>query len=129
MKSINKVTLIGNVGQEPEYKEGSNGGFTTFSLATNTFIKGAEGEEPKKITDWHPIIAFGKLADIVRDFVKKGAPLYVEGQLQRRDWEDKEGNKHQAYQIKAYEVVLLGSRDDIDNTSNNQDAADIEVPF
>jgi len=102
--SLNKVTLIGNVGQDPEIRSTQDGKeLANFSLATTESWKDKSTGEKKDKTEWHRVVVFGPLAGIVKNYVKKGSKLYVEGQLKTREWTDKEG-------IKRYttEVVLQG---------------------
>ncbi|MCK4378402.1 MAG: single-stranded DNA-binding protein, partial [Deltaproteobacteria bacterium] len=89
---VNKVILVGRLGADPEMKYGSSGNpFTTFNLATSeTWTK--DGQKTEK-TEWHRIIAFGKLAEICAQYLNKGKQVYIEGKIQTRNWEDKEGIK------------------------------------
>lgn len=109
-KTVNSVTLLGNIGRDPEVK--STGGGTTvatFSIATVNRYKD-QGGEWKESTEWHNCVAFGRLAEIIRDYVTKGGKLYVEGRLQTRSWDDKEtGKKIYRTEIVVADVTLLGS--------------------
>ncbi len=92
-KSVNKVILLGNVGKDPEIKVLPSGQpVANFSIATSERFKDQKGEFQDR-TEWHNLTAYGKLADIVRDYVKKGNKLYIEGRLTTRSWDDKETNK------------------------------------
>ena len=89
-KSVNKVILLGNVGKDPEIRSTAGGTMVAqFGLATSERAKDSQGNWSDK-TEWHNIVAYGKLAEIIRDYVKKGSKLYVEGRLQTRNWDDKE---------------------------------------
>ena len=113
-KSVNRVFLLGNVGKDPEIR--STGGGTmvaTFGLATSERSKDAQGNWQDR-TEWHNIVAYARLAEIIRDYVKKGSKLFVEGRLQTRNWEDKEfaGRKVYRTEIIASDLSLLSGRDD-----------------
>jgi len=107
MRSVNKVTLLGNVGQDPTVKALASGTMVaTVSLATSYKPKDKE-----QVTEWHRLIAFGRTAEIVRDYVVKGSALYVEGQIQTRKWEDKaSGETKYMVEIVVRELSLLGSK-------------------
>jgi single-strand DNA-binding protein len=110
-KSVNKVILLGNVGKEPEVKFLPSGGaVANFSIATSERYKDKAGEFQEK-TEWHNVVAYGKLADIIRDYVKKGSKLYVEGRLTTRSWDDKDsGKKVYRTEIVVAELSLLSGR-------------------
>jgi single-strand DNA-binding protein len=109
-KSINTATLLGNVGQPPEIKALQNGTpVANLSLCTNERHK--VGDKYEDRAEWHAIVAFGKLADIVRDYVHKGSKLYVSGRLHTSSWEDEHQIKRYRTCIIANEVVLLDARD------------------
>jgi single-strand DNA-binding protein len=110
-KSVNKVTLLGNVGQAPETRSLSSGTLlTTISLATNDRFK--QGEEWKDRTEWHSVLFYGRLAEIARDYLRKGSKVYVEGRIRTDSWDDKEtGRKCWRTHIVAIDVVLLDSRE------------------
>ena len=92
-KSVNKVILLGNVGKDPEIKVLPSGQpVANFSVATSDRFKDQQGNFQDR-TEWHNVVAYGKLADIIRDYVKKGNKLYIEGRLTTRSWDDKETNK------------------------------------
>ena len=101
-KSVNKVILLGNVGKDPEFKALPSGQpVVNFSIATSDRYKDQQGNYQDR-TEWHNLVAYGKLAEIVRDYVKKGSKLYVEGRLTTRSWDDRETNK----KVYRTEVVL-----------------------
>ncbi|HEY9127507.1 MAG TPA: single-stranded DNA-binding protein [Acidobacteriaceae bacterium] len=92
-KSVNKVILLGNVGKDPEIKVLPSGQpVANFSIATSERFKDQQGNFQDR-TEWHNVVAYGKLADVIRDYVKKGNKLYIEGRLTTRSWDDKETNK------------------------------------
>jgi single-strand DNA-binding protein len=110
-KSVNKVILLGNVGKDPEVKFLPSGSaVANFSIATTERFKDKGGEWQDK-TEWHNLAAYGKLAEIIRDYVKKGAKLYVEGRLTTRSWDDKEsGKKVYRTEIIVGDISLLSGR-------------------
>ena len=108
-KGVNKVFLLGNVGKDPEIRT-TPGGMTvaTFSLATADRAKDAQGNWTDK-TEWHNLVAFQRTAEIIRDYVKKGSQIFVEGKIQTRSWDDKEsGQKKYRTEILINELSLLG---------------------
>ena len=106
MASVNKAILVGHVGKDPEIRSTSSGDtVASFSLATNS------GYGEKKTTDWHNVSVFGKSANFVRDYVKKGAQVYVEGSIRNRSYVDKNGIKKYVTEIKGYTVQALGQKE------------------
>jgi single-strand DNA-binding protein len=112
-KSVNKVILVGNLGKDPEVKYTPNGvPVAKFSLATNERFKDKSGEWQDR-TEWHSIVAWQRLAEIVGEYVKKGSKVYIEGKLQTSSWEDKQsGEKKYRTEIVANDLVLLSGRGD-----------------
>jgi single-strand DNA-binding protein len=110
-KSVNKVILVGNLGKDPEVKYTPNGtAVAKFSLATNERFKDKGGEWQDR-TEWHSIVAWQRLAEIIGEYVKKGSKVYIEGRLQTSSWEDKQsGEKKYRTEIIASDLVLLGGR-------------------
>ena len=110
-KSVNKVILVGNLGKDPEVKYTPSGtAVAKFSLATNERYKDKAGEWQDR-TEWHNIVAWQRLAEIVGEYVKKGNKVYIEGRLQTSSWDDKEtGQKKYKTEIIANDLVLLGGR-------------------
>lgn len=112
MASVNKVILIGNLGRDPELRYNPSGvAFCTISLATTRNWKNRESGERQEETEWHRVVFNDKLAEIVGQYCKKGRPLYVEGRLRTRKWQDKEGRDTYTTEIIADQMQLLGSRD------------------
>jgi len=110
-KSVNKIILLGNVGKDPEFRA-TAGGMTVanFSLATTDRTKDQSGNWTDR-TEWHNLVAFQRTAEIVRDYVKKGSKLYVEGKIQTRSWDDKtSGEKKYRTEVLVNELVLLSGR-------------------
>jgi single-strand DNA-binding protein len=112
-KGINKAFLLGHVGKDPEIRS-TNGGsiVASFSLATADRQKGDQGSWQDK-TEWHNLIAFNRTAEIIRDYVRKGSQLLVEGKIQTRSWDDREtGQRKYRTEIFVYDLTLLGGRSD-----------------
>src|SRR5271170_3485851 len=112
-KSVNKVILLGNVGKDPEIRSTPNGVMVAnFTLATSDRFQDAQGNWQDR-TEWHNLVTFKRTAEIVRDYVKKGTKLYVEGKLQTRSWDDKEsGQKRYKTEIVVFDLSLLSGRDE-----------------
>jgi len=120
-RGVNKVILIGNLGQDPELRyTGSGTAVCNFSLATTESYKDREGNQVEN-TEWHRIVAWARLAEICGEYLKKGRQVYIEGQLQTRSWEDKDGNTRYTTEIKAREMQMLGSRDGGGGGSSDDD--------
>jgi single-strand DNA-binding protein len=110
MASVNKVILIGNLGRDPETRYMPDGGaITNISIATTEVWKDKQGEKQEK-TEWHRVAFFGKLAEIAGEYLKKGSQVYVEGRLQTRKWQDKDGQDKYTTEIVANAMQMLGSR-------------------
>ena len=113
-RSLNKVTLIGNLGADPEVRSTTGGNrVATFSLATSRSWSGPSGDKQEK-TEWHRCVVWNtktsQLADIVEKYVKKGDKLYVEGRIEYRQWQDKDGQTRYSTEINVRELIMLGSR-------------------
>lgn len=112
MASVNKVILIGNLGRDPELRYTKSGqAVANFSIATSERFTDREGN-PQERTEWHRIVAWAKTAELCAQYLSKGRSVYVEGRLQTRDYEDKEGIKRYTTEIVATNVTFLGSRGD-----------------
>jgi single-strand DNA-binding protein len=110
MASVNKVILVGNLGRDPEVRYLPDGGaVTNISVATTDTWKDKSGEKQER-TEWHRVAFFGKLAEIAGEYLKKGSQVYVEGRLQTRKWQDKEGQDRYTTEIVADRMQMLGSR-------------------
>jgi single-strand DNA-binding protein len=112
-KSVNKVFLLGNVGKDPEIRSTPSGTMVAnFTLATSDRTKDAQGNWQDR-TEWHNLVSFARTAEIVRDYVKKGTKLFIEGKIQTRSWDDKEsGQKRYRTEIIVNDLSLLSGRDD-----------------
>ncbi len=122
MAGVNKVIIVGNVGRDPEVRQTKSGEHVcTFSVATSERWKDKSGE-PQEKTEWHRVVAWARLAEICGEYLRKGKQVYVEGRLQTREWEDKEGNKRYTTEIVANTMQMLGRRGD-DGGSFGDDAS------
>lgn len=144
MKSINKVTLIGCVGGDPEVRYMPDGrAVANFSIATNEEWKDQSGQKQSKAT-WHKCVAFAKLGEIIGEYVKKGAKLYVEGKISNRQYQDNTGQTRYAFEIILSHILFLGdsspnSASSSQNSANNNQNStqydnsiqpiDNEIPF
>jgi len=108
MASVNKVILIGNLGRDPELRYTQGGqAVTNFSVATTEKFTGRDGQQQER-TEWHRIVVWGKQGENCAQFLSKGRSVYIEGRIQTREWEDKEGNKRTTTEINAQRVQFLG---------------------
>jgi len=126
MSGVNKVILVGNLGADPEVRHTPGGTpVTTFRMATSSFFTNRDGQKDQR-TEWHRVVAFGRLAEICGQYLKKGKQVYIEGRLQTRDWEDQSGNKRYTTEVVANQMVMLGTRGDVEYTPD--DSAQAEPP-
>jgi len=110
--SVNKVILVGRLGRDPETRYTSGGqAVANFSVATDESYKDRNGERQKR-TEWHKIVVWGKQAEIAQQYLKKGSLVFIEGRIQSREWQDKEGQKRTAFEIVANNFRMLGGRGD-----------------
>ena len=110
MASINKVILVGNLGRDPEVRYTQNGNaVANLNLATNEVWNDKSGQRQER-TEWHRIVVWGKQAEIAKEYLSKGRQIYVEGSLQTRQWEDKDGQKRYTTEIRCQRFVMLGGR-------------------
>ena len=110
-RGVNKVILVGNLGQKPEIRyTQTNTAVATLSIATSESWKDKDSGEQREKTEWHRVVFFGKLAEIAEQYLDKGSQLYVEGKLQTRKWQDKEGNDRYTTEILGNEMNMLGGR-------------------
>jgi len=110
--SVNKVILVGRLGRDPETRYTSGGqAVANFSVATDESYKDRNGERQKR-TEWHKIVVWGKQAEIAQQYLKKGSLVYIEGRIQSREWQDKEGQKRTSFEIVASNFRMLGGRGD-----------------
>lgn len=115
--SVNKVILIGNLGKDPEIRRLENGAVVAnFSIATSEVFTDKATGERRETTDWHNIVAWRGLAEVIEKYIKKGTKIYVEGKLKTRSWQDKEGNTRYTTEVLAEDLTIL-SRPDGDRPS------------
>jgi len=111
-RGVNKVILVGNLGKDPEVRYSPNGGaVANITIATSESWKDKTSGEKQEKTEWHRVVFFGRLAEIAGEYLKKGAQIYIEGRLQTRKWQDKEGKDRYTTEIVANEMQMLGSRE------------------
>jgi single-strand DNA-binding protein len=110
--SVNKVILVGRLGRDPETRyTGGGQAVANFSVATDESYKDKNGERQKR-TEWHKIVVWGKQAEIAQQYLKKGSLIFIEGRIQSREWQDKEGQKRTSFEIVATNFRMLGGRGD-----------------
>ena len=139
MASINKVILLGNLGADPEIRYTAGGdAVATISVATSSSWNDKQSGEKREKTEWHRVVFFRRLAEVVGEYLKKGSSIYVEGQLQTNSYEDKNtGEKKFSTQIVAREMQMLGSRNSMagqqdsspEMQSQEPPVFDDEIPF
>ena len=136
MASLNKIMLIGNLGKEPEIRVTASGQtVANFSLATKEQFKNKSGEREER-TEWHSIVVWGRLAEIARDYLHKGKQVYIEGRLQTRKWQDKNGQDRYTTEVVAELMQMLGNKGDGSKTVQESsdtfvgdDFDDSDIPF
>lgn len=141
-RGINKVIIVGNLGADPDTRAMPSGNsVTNVSVATSESWNDKNSGERQEKTEWHKVVFFGRLAEIADQYLKKGSQVYVEGKLQTRKWEDKEGNDRWTTEIVANQLEMLGERmssgsnqpNNMDqsksNSSFNDEGFDDDIPF
>ena len=125
--SANKVILVGRLGRDPETRfTGSGQAVCNFSIATDESYKDKSGERQKR-TEWHKIVVWGKQAEIAQQYLKKGSLIFVEGRIQSREWEDKEGQKKTALEIVASNFRMLDVKKQSEPADRIEPAASTEI--
>jgi len=115
MGNLNKVMLMGHLGGEPEVRQFEDGNLMAFvSLATNEYWKNQDGEQQSR-TEWHNLVFTRRLAEIAKDYLTKGSPIFIEGRLRTRKWEDENGVTHYNTQIHVDHLQMLGKKEDTPN--------------
>ena len=123
-RGLNKVMVIGHLGKDPEMRYTPSGRpVTTFSVAVSRSWNTADGERRSE-TEWFNIVSWGNLAEICKQYLHKGQQVYIEGRLQTRRWEDKEGQKHTNVEVVANEMMMLGERKDYNKSSQESKQED-----
>ena len=141
-KGVNKVILVGNLGKDPEVRYMPNGSaVANFSIATSENWKDKNTGETQEKTEWHRVVAFRKLAEIIEQYVKKGSKVYIEGKLQTRKWQDNNGNDRYTTEIVADQMQMLDRRGSSNESQPSQpdneyggnapqsDSFDDDIPF
>jgi len=125
--SVNKAILVGRLGRDPETRYTSGGqAVCNFTLATDETFRDRSGERQKR-TEWHRIVLWGKLAEIAQQYLKKGTMVYIEGRIQSRQWDDREGNKRTTVEIVGNVMRMLSTRAEMAAAAAGA-AADVEAP-
>lgn len=107
-RSLNKVLLLGNLGRDPEVRYTASGkAVATFTVATSSRWKDQDGNDQER-TEWHRVVAWGRLGEVCGDYLSKGKQVFVEGRIQTREWEDQDGNKRTTVEIIANDLIMLG---------------------
>lgn len=128
MAGINKVILVGNLGADPEIRYTPSGtAVANFRLATSETRTNKEGQKETK-TEWHRIVTFGKLAEICGEYLSKGKQVYIEGKIQTRSWDDKDGNKKYMTEIVANTMQMLGGKDSSAPSAASSEGPGYEMP-
>ena len=130
-RGVNKVILVGNLGQKPDMKYTQNNtAVANLSLATSESWKDKDSGDLKTKTEWHRVVYFGKLAEIAEQYLDKGSKVYVEGKLQTRKWQDQAGNDRYTTEVLGQELTMLDSRGDFSGSSfenNNSGMSEEDV--
>lgn len=112
MASVNKVILVGNLGRDPEMRYSPNGGaICNITVATSRVRKDRDTGERREDTEWHRVVLFDRLGEIANEYLRKGRSVYIEGRLQTRKWQDKDGQDRWTTEIIAEQMQMLGGRD------------------
>ena len=128
-RGVNKVILVGNLGQKPEMRyTATQSAVANLSIATTESWKDKESGEMRDKTEWHRVVYFGKLAEIVEKYLDKGSSVYIEGKLQTRKWQDKNGADRWTTEIVGSELTMLGSRASNSNSAQSS-SNESESPF
>ena len=129
MASVNKVIIVGNLGRDPEVRYTPNGSAVcNVTVATSRVRKNKDSGEKSEDTEWHRIVFFDKLAEIAGEYLKKGRSVYVEGRLQTRKWQDKDGVEKYTTEIVATEMQMLGSREGMGGGASDDGGSSYERP-
>ena len=140
MASLNKVMLIGNLGRDPESRTFPNGGtVTNVSIATTEKWTDKQTGQPREQTEWHNLVFNGRLAEIAAQYLRKGAPVYIEGSVRTRKWQDKNGQDRYTTEIRVNQMQMLGKKGDApadvapapsaDPTAHNPDTGIVGVRY
>ena len=128
-RGVNKVILVGNLGQKPEMRyTATQTAVANLSIATTESWKDKESGENRDKTEWHRVVFFGNLAEIAEKYLDKGSSVYVEGKIQTRKWQDKDGNDRYTTEVLGNQLTMLGSRSSSDNSNQMENSSDTPFP-
>ena len=123
-RGVNKVILVGNLGQKPEMRyTATQTAVANISIATTESWKDKESGENRDKTEWHRVVFFGNLAEIAEKYLDKGSSVYIEGKIQTRKWQDKDGNDRWTTEVLGNQLTMLGSRSSSDSSPQNNEAS------
>jgi|MGYP001276194887 single-strand DNA-binding protein len=128
-RGVNKVILVGNLGQKPEMRyTATQTAVANLSIATTESWKDKESGENRDKTEWHRVVFFGNLAEIAEKYLDKGSSVYVEGKIQTRKWQDKDGNDKWTTEVLGNQLTMLGSRPSSDSSMQSNDSTNSPFP-
>ena len=128
-RGVNKVILVGNLGQKPEMRyTATQTAVANLSIATTESWKDKESGENRDKTEWHRVVFFGNLAEIAEKYLDKGSSVYVEGKIQTRKWQDKDGNDRWTTEVLGNQLTMLGSRGTQEQSSDTNNSSDTPFP-
>ena len=128
-RGVNKVILVGNLGQKPEMRyTATQAAVANISIATTESWKDKESGENRDKTEWHRVVFFGNLAEIAEKYLDKGSSVYIEGKIQTRKWQDKEGKDRWTTEVIGNQLTMLGSRNTSESSMQSNDSSDTPFP-
>ncbi len=128
-RGVNKVILVGNLGQKPEMRyTATQTAVANLSIATRESWKDKESGENRDKTEWHRVVFFGSLAEIAEKYLDKGSSVYVEGKIQTRKWQDKDGNDRYTTEVLGNQLTMLGSRSSSDSSNQTDNSSNTPFP-
>tara|TARA_B100000035_G_C21032032_1_gene568989 strand:+ start:2274 stop:2711 length:438 start_codon:yes stop_codon:yes gene_type:complete len=128
-RGVNKVILVGNLGQKPEMRyTATQTAVANLSIATTESWKDKESGENRDKTEWHRVVFFGNLAEIAEKYLDKGSSVYVEGKIQTRKWQDKDGNDRWTTEVLGNQLTMLGSRSSSDSSTQAESSSNTPFP-
>ena len=128
-RGVNKVILVGNLGQKPEMRyTATQTAVANLSIATTESWKDKESGENRDKTEWHRVVFFGSLAEIAEKYLDKGSSVYVEGKIQTRKWQDKDGNDRYTTEVLGNQLTMLGSRSSSDSSNQTDNSSNAPFP-
>ena len=128
-RGVNKVILVGNLGQKPEMRyTATQTAVANLSIATTESWKDKESGENRDKTEWHRVVFFGSLAEIAEKYLDKGSSVYVEGKIQTRKWQDKDGNDRYTTEVLGNQLTMLGSKSSSDSSNQTDNSSNTPFP-